>query len=191
MKKAIRKAFLQARKDLPKDIVQKHSAIITEKVLAKSYFQKAQTVMIYMDFRKEVATKALIEACWAAGKKVVVPRVMKEGQLLLISIESFEDFELSSFGILEPIPRADNQPDAASIDLVLVPGVAFDEEGYRMGYGGGFYDRLILRFREDVVLCALAFEVQMTDKLPVEPHDQQMDVVITEARDLVFTPGLV
>lgn len=137
--------------------------------------------MIFMDFRKEVMTRPIIEWLWSIGKSVIIPRVKKGSPILeLCLIDSFDDMDLSPLGILEPKPDhiAFLSPD--QIDFVFMPGVAFTNSGARLGYGGGYYDQLIPLMKNDVPRIALAFDLQLVNELPTEDHDIQIDGIITE-----------
>ncbi|WP_240837108.1 5-formyltetrahydrofolate cyclo-ligase [Acidaminobacter sp. JC074] len=178
MKKIIRKESLKRRKSLTKDQVIEKSHTISQTIIEKDII-KSKNTLIYMDFRNEVMTKELLEYTIEKYGSVLLPRVV--GDVLTIhEIFSLEDMILSELGILEPGPE--NQVAIHTIDLILAPGVAFDEMCYRLGYGGGFYDRLLSNKRKEVPVIALAFETQIIDKVPTEPHDYKMDMVVTENR---------
>lgn len=182
MKSEIRKEILQKRKSLGAVEVDEKSSQIITRLISLGLLDRPQVVMCYMDFRNEVRTEALIEYLLAQDKVVVLPKVNPETKELdLFQIQGFKDMALSKFGILEP---ADHLPEAlpSDIDLILAPGVAFDEKGYRMGYGAGFYDKLLPQIRPDCAVIGLAFDLQILEKLPVEPHDQPMDSILTETR---------
>lgn len=186
MKDELRKEILKKRRELASDEVSEKSEQILERLKSTPLIDSAHVIMCYMDFRNEVETANIIEYLWSQDKVVVLPKVNKEMQMLeLYQIEGFKDMIQSNMGILEPsteLPRVLE----TDIDLILAPGVAFDLKGYRMGYGGGFYDKLIPNLRADCHIAALAFEIQLVEKLPVEAHDQPMSSIITEARWLVL-----
>ena len=182
MKTAIRKEILSQRKKLTADEVEVKSAQIVSRIIEFSIVDQPQVIMCYMDFRNEVQTEALIEYLLSLGKVVVLPKVNPETNLLdLFQIEGFKDLIVSSMGILEP---ADHLVSAlpTDIDLILAPGVAFDLRGYRMGYGAGYYDKLLPQIRPDCNVIGLAFDLQIVEELPVESHDQPMDSILTETR---------
>lgn len=182
MKTAIRKEILSERKKLTADEVEVKSAQIVSRIKALSIVEQPQVIMCYMDFRNEVQTETLIEYLLSLGKVVVLPKVNPETNLLdLFQIEGFKDLIVSSMGILEP---ADHLEKAlpTDIDLILAPGVAFDLKGYRMGYGAGYYDKLLPQTRPDCNVIGLAFDLQIIEQLPVEPHDHPMDSILTETR---------
>ncbi len=182
MKAIIRKEILQKRKSLEPQEVEEKSSQILSRLIEYGLLERPQVVMCYMDFRNEVRTESLIEYLLSEDKVVILPKVNPETQNLdLFQIEGFRDLELSKFGILEP---ADHLPTVlpSDIDLILAPGVAFDLKGYRMGYGAGFYDKLLPKIRPDCAVIGLAFDMQIVASLPVESHDQPMNSIMTETR---------
>jgi len=182
MKKTLRKGLIQKRRALGDDIWAEKSSQIMSYIQNSDFVQDSDTVMIFMDFRKEVKTAPIIEWLWSCGKTVVIPRVKKGEPLLeLCIIKEFGDMNLSSLGILEPKEDHTLFATPESIDFIFMPGVAFTKHGGRLGYGGGYYDRLIPMTNSGVPLVALAFDLQIVDALPLEDHDQIMDKIITES----------
>lgn len=182
MKASIRKNLLDQRRALSVSEVETKSAQILSRLINANVLDGPQVIMCYMDFRNEVQTEALIEYLWSLEKTVVLPKVNPvSNHLDLFSIEGFKDMIQSKMGILEP---ADHLPmiHPTDIDLILAPGVGFDLKGYRMGYGGGFYDRLLPQVRADCQIIGLAFDVQVIEELPIEPYDQPMNAIMTETR---------
>jgi 5-formyltetrahydrofolate cyclo-ligase len=120
----------------------------------------------------------------AHGKTIVVPWCNDQGELELFRLESMDDLALGMYKILEPKPELrhlpERQVDVKSLDIVMVPGVAFTREGARMGHGKGYYDKLLEHARPDAPLVALAFECQLFPEIPTQAHDVFMDKIITE-----------
>ncbi len=147
-------------------------------------FREAETVLLYADaFPEEFSTVAMLTAAQDAGKAIVCPRVSSDGSHLeLFSIEDLSaDFEPGRLGI--PEPRRSCRPVLPeAVDWVLVPGVAFDDRGFRIGRGAGHYDRLLPRLRADVPRWALAFDEQWIAMVPDERHDQPLDGVVSPSR---------
>lgn len=181
-KKAFRKMALDKRNTLSEEEIKEKSALIKAHLENLDSYQKSNTVMVYLNFRSEVLTDDLIENLFKQGKKVVVPISIKGTRTLLLSeIKSLsDDLELDFYNIRVPKKESIKEVSPADIDFVITPGVAFSKDKYRMGYGGGYYDTFIEKLREDALTCALAFDVQIFDKIPKEEHDKQMDYVITE-----------
>jgi 5-formyltetrahydrofolate cyclo-ligase len=182
LKNAIRKQAHENRKaQLDKDAV---SEKIVERFMQLEEYAAAKTVMFYVDVRDEVRTRQALPAAIASGKRIVVPYCV-DGELELFWLESMDELELGMYRILEPtesmrtVERKRLQP--TDLDLVMVPGVAFDRNGGRTGHGKGYYDKLLQHARLDAPLIALSFECQLFEKIPAESHDIFMDKVVTEA----------
>ena len=159
------------------------SQSICAKLAALAEYAAAETVMGYVDVRSEVRTRPFLAAALGASKRVVVPYCVGD-HLGLFLLEKMEELAPGTFGILEPRQElrtlAHKRVEPNRLDLVIVPGVAFDRRGARLGHGRGYYDRLLADVRPDTPLVALAFECQIFPQIPTEPHDVCMDKVITE-----------
>jgi 5-formyltetrahydrofolate cyclo-ligase len=146
-------------------------------------YARARTVTIYLDIRDEVRTRWFVPKIWADGKRVVVP-YCEANELRLFRLDDFDELAPAAMGILEPKPelrgRSDKIIEPAELDLIVAPGVAFDRRGARLGYGRGYYDRLLQRIRGDATKAAVCFECQLVDEAPSLPHDVRMDVIVTE-----------
>lgn len=143
------------------------------------------TVMTYMPFKAEVDVTPVMLWCWSRGYRVVVPKVIRQQkQFQLHEITSTEDLEIGSWGIREPKAGTVQIGHLSEISLILVPGVAFDSQGGRLGYGGGYYDRFIrqLQIQGLVVppILAPAYSVQLVPEIPMEEHDSRVDLILTE-----------
>ncbi len=183
MKKALRKEMIQKRRALTDNQWHEKSHEILNRLTALSILNNAHSIMIFMDFRKEVKTRPIIEYLWKLDKEVVIPRVKPGDAILeLCVINSFDDMAISPMGILEPKENHTHFAAPEDIDFVFMPGVAFTKGGKRLGYGGGYYDQLLLRMKPSVPKIALAFELQIVDTLPTEPHDIIIDGILTESR---------
>lgn len=181
-KKVIREQAHAARNALPnKDEL---SQGICEKFVALPEYSAAKTVMYYVDVRSEVRTRHYLATALTHGKRIVVPYCV-EGELELFLLEDMNELAVGMYKILEPrtelrdLPAKKIRPD--ELDLIMVPGVAFDRRGARTGHGFGYYDKLLEHSRMDCPLVALAFECQMFPEIPTMPHDIFMDKIITEA----------
>jgi 5-formyltetrahydrofolate cyclo-ligase len=160
------------------------SATIFQRLVQLPQFTSAETVLCYVSFRSEVSTHAFIQRLWADRKRVVVP-YCKARHLELFRLTSFDDLAPGTLGILEPRPdlreESHRRANVNEIDLLVIPGLAFDRQGGRLGYGKGYFDRLLLGARTDSLLAALAFECQLFDAVPMQPYDVRVDAVVTEA----------
>jgi 5-formyltetrahydrofolate cyclo-ligase len=161
------------------------SRAIVDRFLALPEYAEAQTVMFYIDVRAEVRTRHSLPEALRSGKKIVVPWCNDRGELELFHLTNMDELAVGMYKILEPKPELRQLPDkqvrAEDLDVVMVPGVAFDRRGGRMGHGKGYYDKLLQHARSDAPLVALAFECQLFPEIPVAPHDIFMDKIITEA----------
>jgi 5-formyltetrahydrofolate cyclo-ligase len=180
-KTALRKEIIAARDVVAPATRGAWSAGITPQLVALAAWRNARCVLAYMNFGSEFSTAALIEDALAGGKTLCLPRVDRATRrLALHRIENIDrDLVSGVWGIREP--RADCPPAlAGDIDFVLLPGVAFTPRCERLGYGGGFYDRLIPQLSRRPPLVAAAFSLQVCDRIPLDTFDQRVDRVITE-----------
>ena len=159
------------------------SRVIVDRFMNLPEYAAAKTVLFYVDVRSEVRTRQHFPAALASGKRIVIPYCV-EGELQLFHLESMDELSIGMYKILEPKPElrtvAVKQIPVEQIDLIMVPGVAFDRRGGRSGHGKGYYDKLLEHARPDTPLVALAFECQLFEEVPVQAHDVFMDKVITE-----------
>ncbi|WP_202708432.1 5-formyltetrahydrofolate cyclo-ligase [Sporosalibacterium faouarense] len=181
-KNSLRKDILDKRKGLSKDELELKSEKIKKLLLSSKFYQNPQSIMVYIDFRNEVKTEGIIKESLKVDKDIILPISIVETRELLLSKLMDYDKELSpgSYGILEPKQEFIREVKHDVIDLVLVPGVAFDRRGYRIGYGGGYYDRFLSKLDKSVPKVALAFNVQMVDYAYEDDHDIPVDYIITE-----------
>jgi len=157
---------------------------IVRKFLDLPEYQAANTVLFYLDVRSEVRTRHNLDDALASGKKIVVPYCVEGEVLELFHLEAVDELSVGMYRILEPKAEfrglKEKQVPVEEIDLIMVPGVAFDRRGGRTGHGKGYYDKLLEHARPETPLVALAFECQMFPEIPMQPHDVFMDRVITE-----------
>jgi 5-formyltetrahydrofolate cyclo-ligase len=160
------------------------SAEICRKFVSLPEYAAAQTVMYYLDVRTEVQTRQELPAALESGKRIVVPYCV-DGQLELFLLKGADELSVGMYKILEPREElrqdAEHRVDVLELDLIMVPGVAFDRQGGRMGHGFGYYDKLLERARPDTPLVALAFECQLFPEIPTQAHDIFMDKIVTES----------
>ena len=152
--------------------------------MALPEYQSAETVMFYIDVRAEVRTRHDLQAALDSGKKIVVPYCV-DGELELFHLEAMEELEIGMYKILEPKAElrdveSKNVP-VKELDLIQVPGVAFDSMGGRTGHGKGYYDKLLEHARLETPLVAVAFDCQIFPEIPMEDHDIYMDKVVTQS----------
>ncbi|BCR04170.1 5-formyltetrahydrofolate cyclo-ligase [Desulfuromonas versatilis] len=182
-KKSIRGRMLAQRRHLAAETCFAQSLHIQQNLLDTPEFAAARSVALYSPVYNEVFTEELFHAACRAGKRVAYPRVRGE-VLEFLEVPAIGDLRPGAFGILEPVGSA--ALEVAQLDLLVVPGVAFDEGGYRLGYGKGFYDRVLHGCQNRGILVGLCFKFQLVSSLPVETHDIGMDMLVTEEQVLRF-----
>jgi len=189
-KLALRNRVLLARDALAPDERARCTEAIVARIAALPSFVAAHAVLLTLAFRSEWATIPLIERALDARKEVVLPRVNVDARMLQLHriADPALDIEPGYRGI--PEPRAACPVIApARIDWVLVPGVAFDREGRRLGYGGGFYDRLLPLIGSHAARIAGAYAIQIVDHVPSAPHDATVDAIVTEHETIIVRDG--
>ncbi len=187
MKKQIRKEALARRAAISVDERASKSLRIADLVLSLPETATAKVITVYVDFRNEVETRDLINRLLALGKTVALPIVhMETGTLSFTAVSSLDCLIKTEKHIWEPAPGSGTDVPIEALDLILTPGAAFDRSGYRLGYGGGFYDKLLEKRRTDVHAIGLAFSEQLVDSLPIEAHDQKLDGIVTENEVIRF-----
>jgi len=185
-KRELRRKVIHARDQFTPEIINDKSRHIASRLFGLKEYLQSQVIMFYLSFGSEVETKFMIEDAFARGKQVLVPKTVPDKRELipsvLLSIE--DDLVKGSYGIPEPKASAIRPQKAASIDLLIIPGVAFSNKGERLGYGGGYYDRFTMLLKKDVNIIAPAFEMQLYRKIPVDSWDCPVDIIVTEKRVL-------
>jgi 5-formyltetrahydrofolate cyclo-ligase len=182
MKQELRKAILEIRRKLPTKEVFEKSDSIKNKLFEMKEFKGADSILFYVSYDNEVFTHDMIKECLSNGKDVIVPISNKENKNLILSkLNEWNDLNIGSYGILEPRVDKIKNISIDEIDMVVVPGVGFDEKGRRIGHGKGYYDNL-LRNSKKAFHIGLAFEFQIVERIPAEKHDIPVDKIVTEKR---------
>lgn len=179
MKQIARMENLAKRNSLSGAKLEKKSRLITESLLALPEFRQAKRVMMYFPLKNEAGTSELVKKTLEMGKEVFLPKTDFGKRLIVPTrVSSPEALERTAQGLVEP---KDGQAARASeLDLIIVPGVAFDRQGNRIGMGRGFYDLLLRKVSRKVKLVGLCFEENLEESLPVESHDVKMDLIVTD-----------
>ena len=180
-KKEIRALMRSKKAALTEQYVAEYSERVTELFTAQPFYRDAQVLYAYLTFNQELRTDGLIRRAWADGKRVAVPRVLGKGVMEFYYIDSFDGFITSSFGVPEPPEDPEKLADEKDV-LLLMPGLAFDRDHNRVGYGGGFYDRYIERKQREgarIYKPALAYPFQIVEHIPANEFDVRVDAVIT------------
>ena len=182
MKDKIRKDLIQIRRNIPKKEVLGKSKKIEKNLFELDGFKNAESILFYISYGNEVFTHDMIKGCLKMGKNVIVPISDVESKKLTLSrLDDWKDLEKGAYNILEPREETIQEVSVFDMDLVIVPGVGFDEHGCRIGHGEGYYDCL-LRDSTNAIHIGLAFEKQIVDEIPIEEHDIPVDIIITEER---------
>jgi len=180
----LRKKILGARDRLSQETRNEKSGAVRRNFMSLPALPEWSTLFIYVNFRSEVETLELIRMCIGRGLRVAVPLVdaVAIRMLPLLINDPEKDLAPGYFNIPEPDPKKSLTLDPAEIDAAVIPGSVFDIQGGRLGYGGGYYDRFLLNDAPRARRIGLGFELQVIDKVPVEPHDQPLDILVTEKR---------
>lgn len=181
-KRDLRKRILALRDTLPGELRRDLGTRITARLLKLDAYREAGTVLAYLSFGSEFDTAAFTRDALANGKKLALPRVNRATRELELFVvrDPEKDVAPGVWGISEPLAECCAPAALDEIGFVLVPGVAFTRGGARLGYGGGYYDRLLARFARRPPAVAAAFSLQVVDAIPVGETDQRVDAVITE-----------
>lgn len=184
MKKEFRKKVIEERGQQSEDVILEKSKLVFENLMSIPEVIDANTIMAFLDFNKEVQTDMIINHLRSLGKKVLVPiTILKTRELIPSEIRDIEnEVKIGTYGIREPKEEYVRPVDKKDIDLVIVPAVAYDINGYRLGYGGGFYDRFLETLRDDAKAIGIAFDLQIFDEVPKEDHDAKLNCIVTEKR---------
>lgn len=181
-KSDLRKKMLNIRNNMEKEDSSEKSAVIIEKLTALDIYEKARIVFVYMAFNNEVETMTLIKKMLQENKRVVIPYTDTVNTVIIPSelknIE--EDLVKSKFGYYEPAKDKILPVKPEEFDLVVVPGVVFDKNLNRIGFGKGYYDRILCSLNDGAKAVAVAYDFQVLDEVPSEEHDIKVDMIITE-----------
>ncbi|BCZ44232.1 5-formyltetrahydrofolate cyclo-ligase [Clostridium gelidum] len=185
-KKILRKEILAKRKNIDTVEKEEKDRKILEKFYESKYYIEAKNIFIYISYDSEINTKGIINKALMDNKKIYVPRTEFKTRLMdAVKITSLDNLIESEYGILEPSAE-EPHIDPNGLDLIVVPGVAFDINGGRMGYGAGFYDRYFEKISKDnmkkVIKLALAYDFQILEKIPMNEQDVPVNYIITETK---------
>ncbi len=180
-KKERRKSIIAKRDALPEDLRKQYSQTIANCILSQEEVKNAQVIFAFVSFGSEVQTHELLAKLIDMGKTVYIPVTEKGVKTMrLAELRSMDDLEIGHYGILSP--KADRLVwgDESKVETVLVPGVAFDNRGYRIGYGAGFYDRFFAGLTHKVAKIGIAYSLQVIDEVPADEYDVPVDKFISE-----------
>ncbi|MDP3765419.1 MAG: 5-formyltetrahydrofolate cyclo-ligase [Nanoarchaeota archaeon] len=177
MKNQLKELILKKRKSLPKEEIIEKSKKIENNLFNLKQYKNSKTIVFFVSFNSEVHTHEMIRKS-LKNKTIIVPKVVHH-KLEPSVIIDFDNLIQGKFGILEPIETM--KIAYKNIDLVLVPGIVFDKEGHRIGYGFGYYDKFLAKVTK-AIKVGMAFDFQVVEKIPKEMHDVPVDLVVTEER---------
>jgi 5-formyltetrahydrofolate cyclo-ligase len=181
VKNDIRTRVLQKRDTISRGERKEKGRRIMERILMLPEYENARVIFFYASFRSEVETIPVIEASLKQGKRVILPVVIKhDRRLALFEISFLYELSPGYMGIPEPVTKGKQERELDDIDLIIIPGAAYDRKGSRIGYGGGYYDRLLAHMQRTIPIVAPAFKEQIVDEIPFEPHDKKVTLLVTE-----------
>ena len=181
-KKELRQKLRKILSEITPEEQSANSLHACHRLFETTEYLKAEVIMVFLSLPTEIDTAPLVLRAWQDRKRVLAPKVgWEQRRMMPVEIRSLTgDLTVSGIGIREP---ASGIPFPTSlIDLVIVPGLAFDEHGNRLGRGRGFYDRFLAHPEFDGVACALGFEIQVTSRVPVGPLDRRVDMLVTDEK---------
>lgn len=180
IKKTIRKQILESRANLGKNSHNLYSDRIINKLCESSFYKESKIIMTFISFGHEVNTHNFVKNSLNNNKRITVPITFPESNEIKPSeILDFDELEVGFYNILTPKEEFHRFIDPNEVDLIIVPGLAFDRKGYRVGYGGGYYDRFLSKYPKATKI-GLAFDLQMIDQVPRDEFDIAVDYIITE-----------
>lgn len=178
-KNEVRQLIKAYRQKLTDEDVKIQSRLIIDRLKKSDIYQNADNVFLYMSYNREVDTYMLLSRCFMDGKKVYAPKVLSKTDMEFYRIQDEHDLVSGYMGIMEP---SDSCEKANTRDgLFIMPGLAFDYDFHRIGYGGGFYDRY-LSIDNTFIKAALAFDFQLLESIPYEEHDLKPDYIVTQTQ---------
>lgn len=173
----LRRGMLVHRDALPPTAVERMARDFADQLELVAAWRKAALPCVYASFGGEASTRVILHEAFSAGRDVAVPRI-QGSDIRLYRVGSFDHLAPGRFGIDEPLEVCPEVPPA-EVDAFVIPGVAFDRRGHRVGFGKGFYDRLLARAAAGVPVIGLAYGFQVVNHIPDEPHDRTVDILVT------------
>ncbi|WP_075618085.1 5-formyltetrahydrofolate cyclo-ligase [Paenisporosarcina indica] len=180
-KSTLRKKMIHTLNNMDPQKHQLKSNQIKSNLLIEENVKKSEVIGITLSSFPEVETWGIVESLWVQGKSVVVPKCNPTTrEMIFYKITSFDQLEVVYMKLKEPIPAVTSKVDPSEIDLLIVPGVVFDRSGYRIGFGGGYYDRYLSRYHG--LTISLAFDCQVVECVPVQQFDLPVKYIMTESK---------
>ena len=170
-KKELRKKYTKVRADV--EDKESKDRLIRKNLRQLDIYKKAKSVFVFISYKSEVDTRGIIEDILADGKKLLVPLV-KGSEMIAVEVKGIDDLEPNKMGILEP----KSGKEVTDVDLTITPGLAFDKRGYRLGYGGGYYDKFFAKV--DTIRMGIGYSDQYVESLVHEGYDKALEYLLTE-----------
>ncbi len=188
LKEKLRKKYRNKRQSLSSTIISRNSSIITNKLDSYILKNNYKNIMIFVSFRNEIYTHDLIKK-WLIerDKNIFVPYIENDiDQMKISQIKDFEkDLERGVYNILEPTEKIKNNNEVYDLDIIVVPGLVFSKDGYRIGYGGGYYDKFLSKVSNEVKKVGIVYSDFVVNDLPVDEYDLPVDLIMTE-KETIF-----
>lgn len=184
-KNCVRKTHREIRRNISDQDRQVFSDAISKSIIDSDWYKNAKTVFLYLPTKYEVDLEKVLLDAIDSGKKVCVPMCIGDGEMIAVTPRSFDDLNENSLGIREPKQDGNHEVCEYDMDIIFVPGVAFDAQGNRVGQGGGYYDRYLEKCSKDILKVGVCFESQIKSKIEADEWDLPMDVIITQERAIL------
>ena len=180
----LRGELLKKRDAIPAEVRRAKDRLIRGNLLALEEIGNAKTLFFFASFRSEVDTIEMMRELLGQCKRIVLPKVDTDKHVLVLyEIREMEELSAGYMGIPEPsVTTEDRAVGVGDVDAVIIPGAGFDASGNRIGYGGGYYDRLLATLGKEVPVIAPAYEEQLVESIPSEPHDVRISMIVTDRR---------
>jgi len=178
-KKKVREEIIKKRNNLLPEIKKEYDALIFKQLIESDIYNKSKKIFTYVSFGSEIDTIKFIKYALNDNKEIYVPKTDKtKKEMVAIRINSLDNMSVDNWGILEP-KSVDKNKIGEDFDLILMPGLAFDRKGNRIGYGGGYYDKYLSQFKEISNKLVLAYDFQIVNNIENESHDIKVNCIIT------------
>ncbi len=181
MKQQLRKQIRERIMCMSEEQREQWSRQISSRLYEQNEWKHAHTIGITISVDEEVSTYEMIERAWQEGKRIAAPKCDRLSRTMTFrEIRSWDDLEKVYMNLREPIPTHTREISADEIDLLIMPGIAFTEQGDRLGYGGGYYDRFLSHYSGQTI--ALAYSTQLVPSIPMDEHDKRVQKIVTESQ---------
>ena len=180
MKKTLRKKFISERNSLASDYRNSSTDTIFATLEEQNFFESSEKIFIYVGFGSEIKTETFIKK-WINKKQIFVPKIDNK-TMNLVHLTTIEDLAPGHFGILEPTSTTYYTEE---VDLVITPSIVFDKNGYRLGYGKGYYDKYFATNKHKTSI-GLSYDKLLQEKIPTDKYDEKVDIIITEEKTLII-----